>query len=87
MAYRCPYPDITVPDVDLMEQVFSNALKKPDAIAMADGLTGRTISYGQLLEQIRRTAAGLAARGIRKGTSSAVNMAPHRMTRQRSVAG
>jgi acyl-CoA synthetase (AMP-forming)/AMP-acid ligase II len=34
---------------------------------MADGLTGRTISYTQLLEQIRRTAAGLAARGIGKG--------------------
>jgi acyl-CoA synthetase (AMP-forming)/AMP-acid ligase II len=67
MAYRSPYPDIIVPDVDLVEQVFSNALKKPDAIAMADGLTGRTISYGQLLEQIRRTAAGLAARGIKKG--------------------
>ena len=67
MAYRSPYPDITVPDIDLIEQVFSNALKTPDAIAMADGLTGRTISYGQLLEQIRRTAAGLAARGIKKG--------------------
>ena len=67
MAYRSPYPDITVPDVDLIEQVFRNARQKPDAIAMADGLTGRTITYGQLLEQIRRTAAGLAARGITKG--------------------
>ena len=34
---------------------------------MADGLTGRTITYGSLLEQIRQTAAGLAARGIKKG--------------------
>ena len=67
MAYRSPFPDITVPDIGLIEQVFSNALKKPDAIAMADGLTGRSITYGQLLEQIRRTAAGLAARGIKKG--------------------
>jgi acyl-CoA synthetase (AMP-forming)/AMP-acid ligase II len=67
MAYRSPYPDITVPDITLTEQVFSNALNTPDAIAMADGLTGRTITYGALLEQIRRTAAGLAARGIKKG--------------------
>jgi acyl-CoA synthetase (AMP-forming)/AMP-acid ligase II len=67
MAYRSPYPDITVPNISLIEQVFSNAVKTPDAIAMADGLTGRTISYGALLEQIRRTAAGLAARGIKKG--------------------
>jgi acyl-CoA synthetase (AMP-forming)/AMP-acid ligase II len=67
MPYRSPYPDITVPNLNLTEQVFQNAAGIPDAIAMADGLTGRTISYGSLLEQIRQTAAGLAARGIRKG--------------------
>src|SRR5688572_33216324 len=67
MAYRSPYPDITVPNVTLTEQVLGNAGRKPDAIAMADGLTGRTITYGSLLDQIRRTAAGLAARGIKKG--------------------
>jgi acyl-CoA synthetase (AMP-forming)/AMP-acid ligase II len=67
MAYRSPYPDIQVPDRSLTEQVFSHAAAKPDAIAMADGLTGRTITYGSLLEQIRQTAAGLAERGITKG--------------------
>jgi len=67
MAYRSPYPDITVPNIDLFEQVFSHAHPRPGAIAMADGLTGRTISYESLLEQIRQTAAGLAARGIGKG--------------------
>jgi len=67
MVYRSPYPDIKVPNLDLFEQVFQAAVKKPDAIAMADGITGRTITYGALLEQIRRTAAGLAARGIKKG--------------------
>ena len=67
MAYRSPYPDIQVPDRNLGEQVFANAASKPDAIAMADGLTGRTITYGSLLEQIRQTAAGLSARGIKKG--------------------
>jgi len=67
MAYRSPFPDITVPNLNLSEQVFLAAVKKPDAIAMADGITGRTITYGSLLEQIRRTAAGLSARGIKKG--------------------
>jgi acyl-CoA synthetase (AMP-forming)/AMP-acid ligase II len=67
MAYRSPYPDITVPDFNLAEQVFGQASAKLDAVAMADGLTGRTITYGSLLEQIRQTAAGLAARGIKKG--------------------
>jgi acyl-CoA synthetase (AMP-forming)/AMP-acid ligase II len=67
MAYRSPYPDIQVPNLNLTEQVFGYASTRPDSIAMADGLTGRTITYGSLLEQIRQTAAGLAARGIRKG--------------------
>ncbi len=67
MAYRSPYPDIQVPDVSLSEQVFNHARTRPDAVAMADGLTGRTITYRALLEQIRQTAAGLSARGVRKG--------------------
>ena len=67
MAYRSPYPDITVPDLSLTDQVFSSAANKPDSIAMACGLTGRTITYGGLFDGIRRTAAGLAARGIKKG--------------------
>ena len=67
MAYRSPYPDIDVPNLNLTEQVFRYSATTPDAVAMADGLTGRTISYGSLVEQIRQTAAGLAARGIKKG--------------------
>ena len=67
MAYRSPYPDITVPNVTLTEQVLAKAGQMPDAIAMADGITGRTITYGSLLDQIRKTDAGLAARGIKKG--------------------
>ncbi len=67
MAYRSPYPDIDVPNIALTEQVFSKAALRPDAIAMACGLTGRTITYGALLDRIRRTAAGLAAMGITKG--------------------
>ncbi len=67
MAYRSPYPDITVPNIDLTEQVFLHSPKWPDATAMADGLTGRTITFASLLEQIRQTAAGLSARGIKKG--------------------
>lgn len=67
MAYRSPYPDIEVPNVNLIEQVFGQSAPRRDAIAVADGLTGRTITYGSLLDQIRKTAAGLAERGIKKG--------------------
>ena len=67
MPYRSPYPDIDVPALKLFEMVLGKAPGRSNDIAMACGLTGRTITYGQLLDQIRRTAAGLSARGIKKG--------------------
>jgi acyl-CoA synthetase (AMP-forming)/AMP-acid ligase II len=67
MSYRSPYPDITVPTKNLTEMVLGNAAAHGDAVAMADGISGRTISYRELMDLIRRTAAGLAARGIKKG--------------------
>src|SRR5688572_7643099 len=67
MVYRSPYPDITVPNKSLYEMVLGGAARRGDAVAMADGISGRTISYTQLLDQVRRVAAGLTARGIKKG--------------------
>jgi acyl-CoA synthetase (AMP-forming)/AMP-acid ligase II len=67
MAYRSPYPDITVPPISLFEMVLGKAAGHADKVAMADGITGRRITYRELLDLIRKTAAGLAARGIRKG--------------------
>jgi acyl-CoA synthetase (AMP-forming)/AMP-acid ligase II len=67
MAYRSPYPDITVPGTTLYDQVLGQAAANGDATAMADGISGRTLTYAHLMDQIRRTAAGLAARGIGKG--------------------
>lgn len=67
MPYRSPYPDVRIPAATVSEVVLGRAASRGDAIAIADGLTGRTITFAALLDQIRRTAAGLAARGIRKG--------------------
>src|SRR6187401_584815 len=67
MPYRSPHPDIDVPALHLFEMVLGKAPGRSNEVAMACGLTGRTITYGQLLDQIRRTAAGLSARGIKKG--------------------
>lgn len=67
MAYRSPYPDITVPGTTLYDEVLGRAASRGAAPAMADGISGRTLSYTALMDLIRRTAAGLAARGIRKG--------------------
>jgi acyl-CoA synthetase (AMP-forming)/AMP-acid ligase II len=64
---RSPYPDVAIPAKTLTEVVLGKARSYSDAVALADGLTGRTLTYGALVEQVRRTASGLAALGIRKG--------------------
>ena len=43
-----------------------------DRPALVDGVTGRTISYGALVDGVRRLAAGLARRGLRKGDVVAI---------------
>ena len=64
---RSPYPQATIPDVSLHEMVLGEAEQRGDKPALIDGPTGRTITYRQLAAAVRRVAAGLAARGFRKG--------------------
>jgi hypothetical protein len=64
MVFRSPFPAVTIPDMPLTDFVLAEAGAYPDRPALVDGPTGRGISYGELLEGIRRLAAGLAARGV-----------------------
>ena len=64
---RSSYPDIAIPEVSLTELVLGKAAERGDKPAIIDGPSGRTISYAQLVDGVRRTAAGLAAHGLRKG--------------------
>jgi acyl-CoA synthetase (AMP-forming)/AMP-acid ligase II len=72
MVFRSPFPAVTIPDMPLTDFVLADALAYRDRPALVDGPTGRGISYGELLEGIRRLAAGLAARGAAKGTVVAI---------------
>lgn len=67
MIYRSPYPDVQIPLTSLPHFVLENAGSDWDRPALIDGPTGRTLTYRQLAGAIRRTASGLAARGIKKG--------------------
>ena len=67
MIFRSPYPDVDIPDVSVTDYVLEGAAARGDRPALVDGPTGRTISYAQLPALVRRVAAGLAARGFRKG--------------------
>ena len=58
---------LRIPEVSLVDFIFENAGRYPEKPAISDGMTDRTLTYGELVEGIRCTAAGLAAHGFKKG--------------------
>lgn len=67
MTIRSPYPDIDIPEIGLTDFVLHRAEALGDKAALVCGATGRSYSYRELADAIPRVAAGLDARGIRKG--------------------
>ena len=65
-------PDVAIPDVSVAEYTLRHAARLGDKPALIDGPTGRTITYRQLADGVRRAAAGLHARGLRKGEVLAI---------------
>ncbi len=65
-------PSVNVPEVPITEYVLRHAVRLADKPALVDGPTGRTLTYRQLADGIRRAAAGLARRGFAKGDVLAI---------------
>src|SRR5438093_13268520 len=74
MIFRSPYPDVRVPDVALHRFVLAGAVERADQPALIDGPSGRALTYGQLAAGVERLAAGLTARGFRRGDVLALCM-------------
>lgn len=74
MIFKSPHPDVVVPDMGITDYVLHRAAELGPQPALIDGDSGRALSYQELEEQIRQTAAGLIARGLRKGDVFAVCM-------------
>jgi acyl-CoA synthetase (AMP-forming)/AMP-acid ligase II len=72
MIFHSPYPDAVIPEVPLPHYVLRQAQQWPDKPALIDGPSGRSLTYGQLADQVQRVAAGLAERGLRKGDVFAI---------------
>jgi acyl-CoA synthetase (AMP-forming)/AMP-acid ligase II len=64
---RSPHPDISIPDSTLTEFVLDATAGRVHEIALVDGPTGRSLTFGELRRGVRRVAAGLAKLGICKG--------------------
>ena len=76
MIHKSPFPDATIPEVPLTTFVFANAAEHADKVAFVEGASGRTVTYGDLLESVQRFAGGLTARGFGPGQVLAI-MAPN----------
>jgi acyl-CoA synthetase (AMP-forming)/AMP-acid ligase II len=72
MIVKSPYPDAVIPDTPLTPFVLQKASQFPDKPALIDGLTGRTLTYGQLTQAIQLAAAGLHQRGFKQGDVLAI---------------
>jgi acyl-CoA synthetase (AMP-forming)/AMP-acid ligase II len=78
VALASPYPDVEIPDLSVPAFVLAAGRERPEAPALIDGLTGDSITHGQLAAYVDRLAAALAARGLRKGDVVAV-LSPNTM--------
>ena len=72
MIHRSPLPDVVIPDLPLTDYVLAHAEELGDKPALIDGPSGRTLTYGALLQGIRSLAGGLVARGFRPGQTVAL---------------
>jgi acyl-CoA synthetase (AMP-forming)/AMP-acid ligase II len=73
---RRPWPDPVVPDTSLPEFLLATATQQAERAAIIDASSGRTLSYAELADGVRRVASGLAALGLRPGDVFAI-MAPN----------
>jgi 4-coumarate--CoA ligase len=76
VIHRSPFPDVEIPDTALTPFVLRHVADRPDEPALIDGPTGRTLTYAQLDDAVRRLAGGLQARGFAKGDVLGI-MAPN----------
>ena len=72
MITRSTSPDVAIPDLTITDFVLRQASRLADKPALIDGPSGRTLTYGQLVDGIRRTATALSRRGFTKGDVFAI---------------
>ncbi|WP_418276433.1 AMP-binding protein [Isoptericola jiangsuensis] len=68
MVIRSPHPDVEIPDVSLYDFLFAGLTGEDlEKVAVIDGPSGQTTTYGALRAQIDAVAGAVAARGYRPG--------------------
>lgn len=70
--HQSPYGDIALRDCSITERIFEGLSPTPEAIALIEGPTGRTITAAELMADIRSVAGGLTSRGVGAGHTVAL---------------
>ncbi len=76
IIHRSPMPDVEIPEMSVTDYVLRMVDTYPDRPALIDGPSGRTYTFSQFRDMVRRFAGGLQARGFGKGDTLAL-MAPN----------
>ena len=72
MIFRGPHPDVVIPEVSITDFIFATTGNFKDKPALVDGPSGRSMTYGQFEDAVRRVAASLARKGFAKGDVFAI---------------
>lgn len=75
MLFRSPWPDIELPSCSICDVISGVAHRYADKHAVVESETGRTLTYGQLIEGVDRVAAGLSQAGLEPGQPLAIALA------------
>jgi acyl-CoA synthetase (AMP-forming)/AMP-acid ligase II len=70
--WRSEYPEVRVSPALVDEEILAALDARSSAVMLVDAATGQTLTGDQLADRIRRTAAGLRARGARNGDVLAI---------------
>ena len=71
-VFTSRYDDVDIPDVGIHQVILEACEQYGDRMAIIDGPTGRSMTFAQLGDAIRRFAGGLTAKGFSKGDVLAI---------------
>jgi len=72
MIFRAPEEPVVIPEISLTRMLLDRAARRADKPAFIDAASGQTMTYLQWGDAVRKTAAGLAGHGLRKGDVFAI---------------
>lgn len=73
MIFHSTFPDTAIPEKTFSDFILQDASARSAQPALVDSPSGRTVTYGQLAEFVRRVAANLVvAHGLQKGDVFAI---------------